>query len=526
MELGFVLSALQRRWWIVVIFTALFGILSSLIFSESAQRYQSQSVLLVVPSSFGGTVQSFGDSNRYVQGQMSAMDSGTFQAEVALRVGGSETADTVNDAVVLSNKPNTDIVTIDVFTLSADRSEEIANAFANEYIDQLTVESANDQRSLSDDIKEKKADLSNKITESNEAISDTIRPILNRLIDSGANIDPAILDPTNTTQRDLLIAEFEKTVEQELALESGDEVKVNSSIVQVAGRAQAPIAESNALKIVAGLVGGLGLGSLIALLWNRFSPRVSDEAMVAEILGLPIAANIPRVRALTRRPELALIDPPEPIRAAVGRIAVAAEAKGPVHRPTRIVVVGAQRGSGATTLAMLVAHEFSTLDSDVALVDANPRTRQLQHVIGHIDATFGDLQTESLDRFDSEVVVVGPSMGDPRIRRSDVRQFLDEVGESSRIVVVDAGSVLSSAATVELCAQADAVILAVPTNRQNIATLQAVARAIGRTDALVVTTTPKKRVNREDRIANSLPSNRSEAPDFAREHDPIEVGSR
>jgi capsular polysaccharide biosynthesis protein len=526
MELGFVLSALRRRWWVVVIFTALFGLLSSLIFQESAQRFQSQSVLLVVPNSRGGTVESFGDSNRYVQGQISAMDSETFHTAVAERVGDGETADTVDEAVVLSNKPNTDIVTIDVFTLSANRSEDIAREFANEYIEQLTEESQTDQRTLLDDVEEKKARLAEQITAASEAISDTMAPFLPRLIETGSVVDPSIYDPTNTTQRELLLAEFETTTDQENALRFGDEVKVNSQIVQVASKAEAPLVESNALKIAAGLIGGLGLGCLIALLWNRFSPRVSDEAMVAEILELPIAANVPRMRSLSRHPDLALLDPPEPIRAAVGRIAVAAEAKGPVHRPTRIVVVGAQRGSGTTTLAMLVAHEFSTLDSEVALVDANPRTRQLQHVIGHIDATFGDLQTVSLDRFDSEVVVVGPSMGDPRIRRSDVRQFLDDVGESARIVVVDAGSVLSSAATVELCAQADAVILAVPTSRQNIATLQAVARAIGRTDALVVTTAPKKRVSRDDRTMRAIPRDHTDPITFAEEINPVEVGSR
>jgi capsular polysaccharide biosynthesis protein/predicted RNA methylase len=525
MELGFVLSALRRRWWVVVACTALFGLLASVIFAETEEQYQSQSVLLVVPNSRGGNVETFGDSNRYVQGQMSAMESETFQARVAERAGGGETAETVSAAVQLSNQPNTDIVTIDVFTLSPERSRTIADAFATEYITQLTDESSTDQRSLLAEILDKKAELSEQIDASNQAISRTIQPILNRLIDAGSNIDPVILDPTNTTQRDLLLTEFQKTVEQEIALNNRDEVKVNSSIVQVASRAEAPIVESNALKIAAGLIGGLGLGSLVALLWNRFSPRVSDEAMVSEILDLPIAANVPRIRSLAQHPDLALIDPPEPIRAAVGRIAVAAEAKGPVHRPTRIVVAGAQRGSGTTTLAMLIAHEFSTLDSDVVLVDANARTRQLQHVVGHVDATFGDLKSVSLDRFDSEVVVVGPSMGDPRIRRSDVRQFLDEIGESSRIVVVDAGSVLSSAATVELCAQADAVILAVPTNRQNIATLQAVARAVGRTDSLVVTTSPRKRSSREGRPARAVPRDHTDPIEFTA-MPPVEVGSR
>jgi capsular polysaccharide biosynthesis protein len=159
MELGFVLSALRRRWWIVVIFTALFGLLSTVIFGETERRFQSQAVLLVVPNSRGGVVQTLGDSNRYVQGQMSAMDSETFQADVARRAGGNETAATVNEAVVLSNAPNTDIVTVDVFTLSPDRSEAIADAFANEYIDQLTAESQTDQRSLVDDIAERKAQL-------------------------------------------------------------------------------------------------------------------------------------------------------------------------------------------------------------------------------------------------------------------------------------------------------------------------------------------------------------------------------
>lgn len=491
MELGFVLSALRRRWWIIAITTVLCGTLATVFLDDATTEYQSQSVLLVLPNSRGGVVQTFGDANRYVQGQISAMNSETFHDRVAERAGGNETARSVDAAVVLSNETNTDIVIVDVFTTAPERSQAIAKAFAEEYVAGLKSDSDDSQQELLDGIALKLDDLLDQLADVNATFATNIARVLPSLIEQGVSIDKDLLDPATSTKRDLLSAEYGKTIEQQIALTSGGDVKVNSAIVQDANSAS-PILQSSRLKNTAALIGGFGLGCLIALLWNRFSARVSDDAMVSEILDLPIAANVPRTRALARRPVLALLDPPEPIRGGVGRIAVAAEAKGPVRRPTRIVVVGAQRNAGTSTLAMLIAHEFTTLDTQVALVDGSPRSRYLQSVVGHIDATYEDLDRVDLDSFQSEVVLVGRAAGGTRVRRSEAAEFLDLVGASSRVVVVDAGSVMASAATVELCVNADAVVLAVPTNRQNIATLQAVSRALARHDVLVVTTAPRR----------------------------------
>lgn len=492
MELGFVLSALRRRWWIVLITTVVFGVLASTLSGGTVEQYQSQSVLLVQPNTRNGQVQSFGEASRYVQGQMAAMESATFQGRVAQRAGGDITADDVDEAVTLTNEPNTDVVTIDVFTEAPDRSQSIAQAFVDTYILDLTNETSDSVTTTIDDVETQVGSLQTQLNGVNERLALALRPFLSDLAD-GATVNETAIAPALTSERDQLMAEIDELVTARIELQRGDGVQVNSKILQDASRPTSPIVDSPLLQTVAGILGGFGLGCLIALMWNRFSAKVADEAMVSEILGLPIAGTVPPARGLAKLPISALTDPPEPLRGQIQRIAVAAEAQGPVDRPTRVVVVGAQRGAGTTTLAMLVAHEFISSDATVALVDADPKSSRLTEIVGSTNATFDDLVHVDLDRMASEAVLIGPTTPAGRLRRGEIEPFFDALAKSTRIVVVDGGSVLSAATTVDLCYAADVVILAVPTRRQNIAALQAVGRAVTRSDVMVVTTSPRGR---------------------------------
>ncbi len=506
MELGFVLSALRRRWWIVVVATVVCGVLAATLSGGSIERFQSQAVLLLIPNTEGGQVQSYGDSSRYVQGQIAAMESETFQNRVATRAGGGITGDDVGDAVVLTNEPNTDIVTVDAFTQDPDRSQAIAQAFAAQYLDDLTRSTERSLDATLVEIQSDLDDLGREVREANAALALASRPFINDLV-GGATIDPAIIDAEAATRRQLAQAQFEELLQTQNDLKRGDEVQVNSAIIQEASRSTNPLVESTLVQVLAGVLGGFGLGCLIALMWNRFSAKVADEAMVSEILELPIAGTVPSARRLAKLPISALTDPPEPMRGQIQRIAVAAEARGPVDRPTRVVVVGAQRGAGTTTLAMLVAHEFISADATVALVDADPKSSRLTEIVGPTDASFDDLVDVDLDHLTSEAVLIGPSGPAGRLRRGEIEPFFDTLGKSSRIVVVDGGSVLSAATTVDLCYAADAVVLAVSTSRQNIAALRAVRRAVTRDDVMVVTTNPRGRASRG---SEALPKRRTD----------------
>jgi len=493
MELGFILAALRRRWWIVVATTLVFGVLSSIVFGGTTETFKSEAVLLVAQNTRGDNTQVAVDANRYVQSQISAMDSESFQGLVADRVGGDETALSIDRATDLDNEPNTDIVVVEVITDSPQRSEQIAREFSSAYIENLDQDFDTSLTDQQQRLERQLDGLRDDLQVVNDEISAIVRPYIDGLEPGQPAADPSVIAPGPVSEREVLTIEFRDTFERLNALNFGGEIRVNSQVVQAASSAVDPIVESSTLQMLAGLVGGFGLGCLIALMLNRFSSKVADEAMVTEILGKPINATVPHSRTIARRPILALIDPPEPIRGGISRVSVAAESNGPVDRPTRIVVVGAQRGAGTTTLAMLVAHHFISEGATVTLVDADPKSDHLAGTIGGVDVSFDDLPVVDLDRFQSETVLVGRTSSDMTIKRADVQKFLEQVGRSQRIVVVDGGSVLTSATTVDLCHSADTVILAVPTNRQNISTLQAVARTIKDDDVLVVTTSPRRK---------------------------------
>jgi len=496
MELGFVLSALKRRWWVIVATTVIFALMSGVAFGQSTTTYRSDSVLLVVPNSQGGVLQSFGDSDRYIASQLAAMESETFHGRIAEQVGNGETASSVKRAISLSNQGNSDVVNVTVLTDSPTRSEAIAATFAQEYIVTLTESSDVDQDELSARLDMELEDLSRRIEELNSVLADAVDRFLPQLVE-GVPIDPAFVDPETTTERDLLALEFEQLLIQKIALERGGEVQVNSAILQPASDASTPFVESSALEIAAVIAAGFVLGCVIALMWARFSSLVADSAMVSEILDQPIAATVPRVRRLGAHPVDTINDPPEHLREPMGRLAVAADASSPITRPSRIVVAGAQRMSGTTTLAMLLASEFIASGERVVLIDADPKSDDLTAVMGAPDLTFDEVGGADLQAYDGHaMVMVGPGVPGESLPRSEVATFLSEVGWDSHVVIVDAGSVLSSAMTVDLCEAADSVLLAVPTRHQRVASLQAVARIVTRRDLLVVETEPTRRAFR------------------------------
>jgi capsular polysaccharide biosynthesis protein len=396
----------------------------------------------------------------------------------------------------LSNEGNTDVVTVTVLTDSPTRSEAIAEAFANEYIEALNESSDLDEDALYNQLETELADLSRRIEILNTTLASAVDRFLPQLLE-GIPIDPAFVDPETTTERDLLALEYEQVLIQKIALESGEDIQVNSAILQPASDAGTPFVESSSFEIAAVIAAGFVLGCVIALMWARFSSLVADSSMVAEILHHPISATVPRVRRLGAQPALAITDPPEHLREPMGRLAVAADASSPNTRPSRIVVAGAQRAAGTTTLAMLLASEFIASGERVVLVDADPKSDDLLSVMGAADLTFDEIGQTDPRGFDGQaIVVVGPSASGDTLPRAEVATFLSEVGWDTHVVIVDAGSVLSSAMTVDLCEAADSVLLAVPTRHQRVASLQAVSRIVTRRDLLIVETEPKRRALR------------------------------
>ncbi len=113
MELSFILHALRRFWWVVVVCVLLFGGTALVLANGLVGMYESKAVLLIAPPT-GTQVPSSGSPDRYIAGQLSVLASDAFASSVAAELNDGATVLSIHQALTVTQSPSTDVVTITV----------------------------------------------------------------------------------------------------------------------------------------------------------------------------------------------------------------------------------------------------------------------------------------------------------------------------------------------------------------------------------------------------------------------------
>ena len=255
------------------------------------------------------------------------------------------------------------------------------------------------------------------------------------------------------------------------------------------------------------------LGVVVALTWARFSAKVLDEDTASEILAAPVVSELPHYRSLARHPLAAFQSLPRSAVPIIDQLCVLAEAKASIDQPLAVVVVGTQRGAGATTLSLAMAERFAAGGSSVVLVDADVRDPRITAIFNAsadggvpavvanegalIDQRGRSVFTRTMDP-EVSVLGLGANRGHASLRRDTVASVLEAARRKAQIVVVDGGPALDLASTLQLTALCDAVVLAVPLSRQKLDSLADLSRQLGevRGRLLPVVTSPARRAAR------------------------------
>ncbi|MEZ5248944.1 MAG: hypothetical protein R2713_06945 [Ilumatobacteraceae bacterium] len=156
MELSFVVTAVRRYWWITLICIVVGTMAGLNLRGEAVEEYSSTSLILVsAPTApAANTFSSGGD--RYVQGELSVLQSTSLAESVATDVGQGLTADDVVELVEISQIISTDVINITVTTPDPALAEDIAESYVDEYFDALRAQ-VNDAQA--DDIEQLTAQL-------------------------------------------------------------------------------------------------------------------------------------------------------------------------------------------------------------------------------------------------------------------------------------------------------------------------------------------------------------------------------
>jgi Mrp family chromosome partitioning ATPase len=504
-ELTFVLTALRRRWWVIVGGVVL-GLLLGLRLSPPAEGlYRSDAVLLISPPTMVGGNVFVGNPDRYVAGQLSVLTSVSLASAVAESVGDGATAAGMLGSTTVSQQPDSDVVVIESTADTPERAQQIAQGFVDQYLlfqGQVVAES---QQGEIEALDLRLTQIQAAIDETNAELAAAAAPYIRAL--DGPNPqpvpDPYLLDPAAATQRDQLLAEFGQIQAARNDLEVR-RLRVNSQMIQRAILPGAPETADSFLYLAAGLLVGLLMGVATAMIWARSSSKLLDEVAVEELIGIPVVGELTRRRSLRGHPLRAFEQLPAPLFPVIDQLCVRAEAMAEMGQALRVAVVGTRRGAGTTTTALAMAHRFAQAGQSVTLVDADVRAPYVTEVFG-ADRTGGiaDLLRggeprvayTSTDDPNVEVLGLGHQPSTVILRRDAVPMLLAEAGSRAQVVIIDGGPLLQSASTVQLCHLVDAVVLTIPLADQRADELEDVLRQLDevRDNVLPVITSPSGR---------------------------------
>ncbi len=510
MELSYLISAIRKRPWIVVLGLVLGAIGAATVSGPSVVQYEAQSAVLIqAPSSLtggGGTT----DPNRYLQSQLGVLKSLDLAEQTASAIGGTYTRQQVTNSVRIVERAGNDVVDVFATAPTAAEAAKLADTYVTVYIDYLRDQAIASNSQDLDEINQKLLEFEARLKDLSQQIADAKGAYIFTVLQTFSDLTtpPDFVVPEAAiaqVEYDTTIQQYEGLLGTRTALEAEARTKVATEVVQKAVEPSAPLPTSRLLYVIAGAIAGAVMGLFACVLTARLSKRIVDDTQTATILGHALVGTIGRQNQLTAPlPELLRANA-YPALTVIDELCVRAEAN--ARRPgyVTVAVVGTEQSAGATTVATAMAAQFARFGTQVLLVDADPRRSGITEGFkafgdGGIPAllatapdgsmTSGRRTSDNFRRARSlitptsvpEIAVLGrgDKSGAPSLRRSDAETLVERALTLAPVVVIDAGAVLDSASTVELCRIVDAVVLAVPSHRQAVSQLEVVARQLGR----------------------------------------------
>ena len=134
MELAFVVHAVRRYLWVVILCATL-GALPGLLNARSASRYSSEAAMLLPPEDEIPGAPT--ERDRYLTGQLSVLSSESMAERVQDRLDEPLSIDEILSSVEFTQVAGSDVVVISVSAGAPATAQAIANAYVDAYLEQL-----------------------------------------------------------------------------------------------------------------------------------------------------------------------------------------------------------------------------------------------------------------------------------------------------------------------------------------------------------------------------------------------------
>jgi non-specific protein-tyrosine kinase len=376
------LGVLRRRRRIVVLtVSALIGV--ALLASYLQEPvYAASARLLLQPkqseSPFDANTGAARDPARALATDIEVLKSQRVEAEVRRRLGSAP-------AVTATPVGQTDVVRVTAESTDPDRAAEVANAYAEAYIDVRRQQAVDGLLAAGKEIQDRVSELQQQIRTLDDQVTASPEP------------DQAVVRQSLSEQRQALVqqqAVFKQTLDKltvDANLASGGAQLVGSALVPTDPIKPKPTRNA-LLAAVVGLMLGLGLAFLAEYLDDSIKTREDLERLAAPV---PVIGLIPAVAAWKERDEIRLVSVSDPTSAAAEayrtlRTAIQFVA---LDRPMEILQITSSNASeGKTTTLANLGVALAKAGQRVILVCCDLRRPRLHEFFGlHNEVGFTSL---------------------------------------------------------------------------------------------------------------------------------------
>lgn len=478
MELRILFSAL-RRWRLqIVLATIAVALLAGLMASKSTSEFEARATLIVQPpaSSVGGNI-NFADPDRYVDSQVTVLQSPQIAQAVIQRMGGKERVFDLQRRVRIIKAAKSDLVAV----VAHANSSKLAIDTANEYVKAFIADSA---LRLDSAQAPEVAIIQDRLNKVGTELRTAEDKVFNDPSDSSARID-----------RDALTTQYAELVRAKTSYEFTNRARVNTQVAEFAAGTTESGKKSLAIFTIAGAILGFVLASSAAIGNSWLSPYISDPSQVEELTGYPVGA----VLEASRRPPSSFQGFLNPVggakqRSTVKEVAIKVDNAVPLSTSFTIAVLGTVPGVGASALSASLAGFFGRAGAEVLLVDANPEDMALSE---SFQSFGGDQLPNAVHLLRSgqadEATVLARTMTTPipesnvrllggaadllnRFNIGDAVQLFRGAGD---VLIFDCAPMTESAITASLCQIADVVVLLLPSRGTPRSTVETIVRQLG-----------------------------------------------
>ncbi|GAA2251274.1 hypothetical protein GCM10010402_02850 [Actinomadura luteofluorescens] len=487
-ELAEYAAMLRRRWWVVVAGAMLGLAIAGAGLVLLPKSYVSTAIVQVtatdpeVPKSNGGK------NDFSLETEAQRLRSTEVTSLVQKRIGASDSPLALGRRVQVTVPPNSSVLVIEWAASSSAKARAGAQAFAEAYLqnrNQKAVQRLQSQAAV---------------------LEKQINDVRTKLTTAGA------------TQRRVLTAQINafsnKLTDLQVAAANVDGGEIITSASPPAG----PSSPDPVKFLPSGLAGGLLLGIILAIMYDRFDRRVRVAGDVERVLDLPVLLSIPQRRG---KEELGLL--PARSRSGQNFHELAHELTATLgHGNHVILVTGAAPGPGSSIVSVNLAAALARTGSNVLLVCANLQSPLAADLLGlHRGAGLSELLLARVELRDvvrrnhalPSLATITPGadvdLAAEMLQREQMARLIGSLREKARFTVVEAPSTELGADAQALADLSDAALIVVETPRTKYAQIRDGVRRIHRMGAAVLgaVVLPK-----QDEIAVTTP-----APSLPRE---------